>query len=66
MTPFVKYKLLKEEGDQLVIVDHYPSKKNKVSFIGAITKTKEEDVEEITKEVQQSRTIFWKLQLLES
>ena len=58
VTPFVKYKLLKEEGDQLVIVDHYPSKKNKVSFIGAITKTKEEDVEEITKEVQQSRTIF--------
>ena len=66
MTPFVKYKLLKEEGDQLVIVDHYPSKKNKVSFIGAITKTKEEDVEEITKKFNNQEQYFWKLQLLES
>ena len=58
VSPFVKFKLLKEEGDQLVLVDHYPSRKNKVSFISAITKTKEDEGEEIAKEVQQSRMIF--------
>lgn len=55
LTPLVKYKLLNENGDQLVLCEYYPSKKTKVNFTSSIARAKEEDSDEIGKEIQQSR-----------
>lgn len=58
LTPLVKYKLLNENGDKLVLCEYYPSKKTKVNFTSSIARTKEEDTDEISKEVQQGRMMF--------
>ncbi|EMG49848.1 CDC53 Cell division control protein 53 [Candida maltosa Xu316] len=59
VAPLVKYKLLNETDNNLVLCEYYPSKKTKVNFISAIAKASNDtEVEEISKEIEQSRLYF--------